>query len=98
MPKFLAVLSVVGTAAMIWVGGGIVLHGLEEFGLGGPAHFVHDLAHAAAEAAPAAKAAVEWLVGAAGAGVFGLALGLAIIPLATRVIAPVWRGLAGLRG
>jgi len=32
MPSFLTVLSVVGTAAMIWVGGGIVLHGLEVYG------------------------------------------------------------------
>ena len=31
MPVLLKVLSVVGTSAMIWVGGGIVLHGLEEF-------------------------------------------------------------------
>ena len=32
MPVFLTLLSAVGTAAMIWVGGGIVLHGLEEYG------------------------------------------------------------------
>src|SRR4029077_9258559 len=32
MPVFLTILSVVGTAAMIWVGGGIVLHGLEVYG------------------------------------------------------------------
>ena len=32
MPVFLTILSVVGTAAMIWVGGGIVLHGLEAYG------------------------------------------------------------------
>src|SRR4029079_4745968 len=32
MPVFLAILSAVGTAAMIWVGGGIVLHGLEVYG------------------------------------------------------------------
>src|SRR5690606_2516598 len=34
MPKLLAVLSFVGTIAMLWVGGGIVLHGLEELGMG----------------------------------------------------------------
>jgi uncharacterized protein len=32
MPVFLTILSAVGTAAMIWVGGGIVLHGLEVYG------------------------------------------------------------------
>src|SRR4029450_10997393 len=32
MPGLLKILSVVGTAAMIWVGGGIILHGLEVYG------------------------------------------------------------------
>jgi predicted DNA repair protein MutK len=72
MPGFMRMLSVVGTAAMIWVGGGIVLHGAEELGLGGPAHAVHA---AAAWAAGLGGGAAEWLVGAALAGVVGLALG-----------------------
>ncbi len=38
--KVLAALSAMGTVAMLWVGGGIVLHGLEELGLGGPAEIV----------------------------------------------------------
>lgn len=33
MPYFLQALSAVGTAAMLWVGGGIIIHGVEEFGL-----------------------------------------------------------------
>ena len=32
MPVFLTILGAVGTGAMIWVGGGIVLHGLEIYG------------------------------------------------------------------
>ncbi|MDQ3139183.1 MAG: DUF808 domain-containing protein, partial [Pseudomonadota bacterium] len=35
MPKVMTVLSVVGIAAMIWVGGGIIVHGLEVFGVAG---------------------------------------------------------------
>ena len=35
MPVFLKILSVVGTAAMIWVGGGIILHGVEVYGSAG---------------------------------------------------------------
>jgi hypothetical protein len=42
---------------MIWVGGGIVLHGLEEFGVGGAAHLVHDLAHGSARLAGSAGGA-----------------------------------------
>ena len=53
MPVLLQVLSVVGTAAMLWVGGGIVLHGLDEFGWGVPAHAVHDAATAAGAMLPA---------------------------------------------
>ena len=36
MPVFMQVLSVIGTAAMTWVGGSIVVHGLYEFGFAGP--------------------------------------------------------------
>src|SRR3546814_15814081 len=38
MPRLMTALSVIGIAAMIWVGGGILVHGLEEFGFAGLAH------------------------------------------------------------
>lgn len=41
MPPFLALLALVGTTAMLWVGGGILLHTLEVYSWGGPAHVVH---------------------------------------------------------
>jgi len=81
MPTVLAGLSIVGIAAMIWVGGGIVVHGLEVFGLAGPAHLIHDLAAGAAHAVPSLHALIEWSVGAAGSGLFGLALGAVIVLL-----------------
>jgi predicted DNA repair protein MutK len=76
MPPFLALLAGVGTAAMLWVGGGIFLHGMEEFGLSEPAHTIHALAESASVLA---GGFVGWLVGAAGAGVFGLLLGGVIV-------------------
>jgi hypothetical protein len=79
MPRLMAVLSIVGIAAMIWVGGGIVVHGLEEFGLSALGHAIHDAAEAAGHATPAVGGAVEWLVGAAGAGLVGLATGGVIV-------------------
>jgi hypothetical protein len=85
MPVLLKVLSVVGTAAMIWVGGGIILHGLEEYGVAAPAHLLHDLAAGAALAVPSMGAMVEWLVTAAGSGLVGLAVG-AVVVLAMKVI------------
>jgi uncharacterized protein len=79
MPKVMAALSVIGIAAMIWVGGGIIVHGLETFGWDGLAHAIHDVAAAAGHAVPGIGGMVEWVVGAAGAGVAGLAIGVAIV-------------------
>jgi uncharacterized protein len=76
MPPFLKTLAGIGTAAMLWVGGGIFLHGMEEFGLAEPAHSIHALADSASAAA---GGFTGWLVGAAGAGVFGLLIGGAIV-------------------
>lgn len=89
MPVLLKFLSVTGTVAMLWVGGGIVLHGLYEYGWGGLYRAFHDMTHGAALLLPAIGALAEWLVGALLAAVFGLALGLAIIPLVTRVLTPL---------
>ena len=50
MPKVLTVLSVVGTAAMLWVGGGIVIHGLHELGWHVPGDAVHAVEGAVAGA------------------------------------------------
>ncbi|HEX8257509.1 MAG TPA: DUF808 domain-containing protein [Allosphingosinicella sp.] len=79
MPKVMAALSTIGIAAMIWVGGGIIVHGLEEFGVAGPGHLIHDVAAAAGHAVPALHAAVEWVVAAAGAGLVGLVVGAPIV-------------------
>lgn len=78
MPLVMRVLSVVGTAAMIWVGGGILVHGLEEFGLTWLPHLLHGAAEGAGHAAPAAAGLIEWLVMALGSGVVGLLVGAAI--------------------
>ncbi|PXW74543.1 hypothetical protein C7451_108205 [Blastomonas natatoria] len=75
MPIVMSALGIIGTAAMIWVGGQIVVHGLAVFGVAGPEHLIHDIAVAAGEAVPAIGGLVEWLVGAIGAGIVGLILG-----------------------
>lgn len=91
MPYLLGGLGTIGTAAMIWVGGGIILHGLEGYGLGWPAHALHDAGVAVARVVPFAPAFAAWLVEAAGAGLAGLAIGLMAIPLTSRVLSPLWR-------
>jgi predicted DNA repair protein MutK len=95
MPPFLATLSIVGTVAMLWVGGGIVIHGLESFGVAAIGHAVHAAAHGAGALAPVMGGVVEWLVGAGLAGAFGLVLGAALIPAVQHVLLPAARMARG---
>jgi uncharacterized protein len=96
MPLFLTILSAIGTGAMIWVGGGIILHGLEVYGPPSIGSTVHAAAEAAAHALPSAAGAVEWIVEAAISGVLGLLIGAATIPIVGFAIAPAWKGLKRL--
>src|SRR4029079_771905 len=61
MPKVLAWLSVIGTAAMLWVGGHIILVGFDELGWAWPYHLVHELEHAVQDV-PAVGGVLSWLV------------------------------------
>ncbi|GGK32516.1 ABC transporter [Deinococcus malanensis] len=81
MPIFLSALSIIGTIAMLWVGGHIILDGLEKFGIGELAHALHDDAVAAGHAIPAAHGLVEWLVETLGSGAAGLLIGAPIVAL-----------------
>ena len=79
MPILLRALSLIGTAAMLWVGGGIFSHGLDEFGLGLVPHTVHDIAVAAGRAFSGAQSVVQWIVEALGSAVVGLIVGAVIV-------------------
>ena len=79
MPKVLAVLSFVGTIAMLWVGGGIVLHGLEELGIAGPAHVAHDIQHIVEQNTGALSGVLGWATYAAASALTALALGGVIV-------------------
>ena len=78
MPIVMSALSVIGTAAMVWVGGQIIVHGIEEFGFTMLPHWIHDTAEAASHAVPFAKGAVNWVMNAFFSGIVGLILGGAI--------------------
>lgn len=91
MPGFLRGLAAVGTAAMIWVGGGILLHGAETLGFGGPAHLVHDIAH---RAEIAAGGSAGWAVQALLSGIVGLGIGLFLIPIVNRIVLPIRQALS----
>ena len=98
MPKLMSLLSTVGTAAMLWVGGSIVIHGLEVLGWPWLYDRIHHVAEVVAHGAGESLAGVlAWLVTAALDGLLGLGLGLLLIPVATLLIAPVWAKLTGKR-
>jgi uncharacterized protein len=75
MPVLLALLATVGTLAMLWVGGQIVVHGLHEIGLPGPYPIVHGAEHAVHEATGPLGGLLGWLANAALSAVFGVILG-----------------------
>ncbi len=97
MPKLMSFLSTVGTAAMLWVGGNIVIHGLDVLGWSWAYDHIHHLAEAAASNIGWGAGFVKWAVTAAFDGVIGLALGLALIPVAMRFVAPLWRKATGTK-
>ncbi len=79
MPRLLAVISAVGIVAMLWVGGHILLVGVDDLGWHAPYDLVHDLEHAAEEAWQAAAAALGWLTNTFFSAVVGLVVGAVVV-------------------
>jgi len=87
VPKLLSALSSIGTAAMLWVGGGILLHGLEELHiLDGIPHALHHWSEMAGEATGAIGPIVEWFLYAVGSAVAGLIVGGLIVVVVRRFV------------
>lgn len=79
MPKLLVALSFIGTIAMLWVGGGILLHGTHELGF----HGLYDASHGLEEAVKSTFGALGgflgWLTFAAISAVIALIVGAIIV-------------------
>ena len=75
MPIVMASLSVIGTFAMLWVGGGILMHGAHTLGLHWPAVPVEHLAHAIAAASGPLGGLTGWLTTALISAVIGIVVG-----------------------
>lgn len=88
MPSVLKVLTVVGTVAMLWVGGAIIVHGLEELGAHQPGYVIKDLASSAQNLVAPEGGIVAWAVQALLDGIIGLLLGLILIPISKAVFIP----------
>lgn len=74
MPKLLQGLSTVGVAAMLWVGGHIILAGTDELGWHGPYSIVHSLEESA-HGVGGIGGALGWVVNTAASAVLGLVIG-----------------------
>ena len=79
MPKLLVVLSVVGTVAMLWVGGGILLHGTHELGFHGLYDATHGLEAAVQSTTGALGGVLGWFTYAGLSALLGLAVGGVIV-------------------
>ena len=84
MPKLLAVLSTVGTAAMLWVGGHIILVGSDELGWHWPYEQVHHLEDKVADVG-GIGGVLGWLVNTSVSAVVGLAVGALLVAIVSRL-------------
>ncbi len=89
MPGFLKLLMIIGTAAMLWVGGEIIVHGLAVMGW----HTPEDIIYGIAKAIGGEEGIVKWFGKAAMNGLLGLAIGFALIPVGEKIITPIWRAV-----
>ncbi|MGD9618512.1 MAG: DUF808 domain-containing protein [Mycolicibacterium sp.] len=80
MPRLLSALTVVGTVAMLWVGGHILLVGTDELGWHAPYGLVHHV-EGYVHHVSGVGAALAWLVNTAASAVVGLVVGLVVVAI-----------------
>lgn len=89
MPKLLATISIVGTLAMAWVGGGLLVHNIAVLGWHGPEHLIEIASNFIVGLSPDSWVSfVQWLVFAVLSGIFGVAIGSIIAPIAHKFLHP----------
>jgi predicted DNA repair protein MutK len=79
MPKLLSALSTIGTVAMLWVGGHILLQGTDTLGWHPPYGFVHHLEELVHHAVPAVGGVLGWVVNTLASAIIGLVVGSVIV-------------------
>ena len=78
MPKVLSTLSTIGIAAMLWVGGHILLVGLDELGVTAPYHLVH-LLEESVKGVPGVGGVLAWSANTLASALVGLVVGSIIV-------------------
>jgi predicted DNA repair protein MutK len=84
MPIVLRWLSLIGIAAMLWVGGHILIVGAHELGWHLPYDLVHDVGHSVADIG-GVGGVLEWLVGTAISGAVGLVIGFVVATIVAMI-------------
>ena len=79
MPRLLTALSVIGIVAMLWVGGHILLVGMNELGLTAPYELVHHAEQSVAAATGAFSGVLGWLTNTLGSAVLGVIVGAIVV-------------------
>jgi predicted DNA repair protein MutK len=77
----LSVLSTVGIAAMLWVGGHILLVGIDELGFHAPYDEVHHLEEDVHDALGAVGGVGAWLTNTAASAILGLVVGAIVVAI-----------------
>ncbi|MEJ1928833.1 DUF808 domain-containing protein [Nostoc sp. NIES-2111] len=96
VPYLLKILAMIGTAAMLWVGGSILVHGIAEFGFHGPEHLIEAMANRVASASAPLAGVLHWLTTSAVQAVLGILAGVVTI-LVVQIAAPLIRRISGKR-
>lgn len=88
VPVFLKILAAIGTAAMLWVGGSIFVHGLAELGFHAPEELIHAVAVFVSGIGGSLDAALHWLATSTLQAALAIAIG-AVTIVAAQAIAPI---------
>ena len=88
MPAVMIAIATIGTVAMLWVGGSIIVHGLRDLGWYLPYDLIKHAAVFTSDFVGSGKGLVTWIVTAGLDGIIGLATGFALIPIVIQAIVP----------
>jgi len=91
MPKLLSALSAVGTVAMLWVGGHILLAGSDHLGWRTPHGLVHNVEDQVRHLVESVGGVLAWLVNTGMSALIGLVVGAAVVAL-THLVSFARRG------
>lgn len=93
VPVLLSTLAIVGTAAMLWVGGSIIVHGLAKLGFHQAEQIIERAMHTVQDVVPAFPGVSGWITVSVLQAILGIVLGGIVIVIFT--LRKAWRDSAG---